>query len=63
MKHKLTEDQALRLGVPQLAGKQVDVTLRKDKDLAPSQRGKGIKMAKDVYYNGERLGGTLHLNE
>lgn len=58
-KHILTRKQAVRIGLQPFD--EVEVTLYKDEELPPSNRGKNLRMAKDVYFNGERIGGTLDL--
>ncbi len=54
---KLSKEQAWRLGVPELAGKEVSVTFHQpgEKGYAPHL----THVAKDVYYKGNRIGGTL----
>lgn len=58
-KHVMTKEQARRLGVSELADKEVDVVLyqpnEKPDDLA------NHRMAKEVYLNGKYLGGCLNL--
>ena len=57
--HVLTKEQAYRLGVPQLAGKTVQVELY-EAEIPGVENG---TMAKDVYYKNERLGGILSLKD
>lgn len=57
--HVLTEDQAYRLGVPELAGKIVQVELY-EAEIPGVENG---TMAKDVYYKKERIGGILSLKD
>ena len=57
--HVMTKEQARRMNTPELAGKIVEVVLyetnEKPADLA------NRRMAKDVFFNGERIGGLLDL--
>jgi len=59
--HVLTQDQARRLNVPELAGKTVQVTLKTDTEKHPDDVN--VPIAKDVFYKEERIGGVLSLDE
>lgn len=58
--HILTKEQAVRIGLEHLTGKMVQVELYRPGDGAYLP---GKDIAKDVYYKGERIAGTLDLKE
>ena len=57
--HVMTKEQARRMGTPELAGKTVSVVLYKTTEKPADLANR--RMAKDVYFNGERIGGLLDL--
>jgi len=57
----LTEKQAERLGVPHLAWKLVD-TIMYEHDEKPEEL-EDDRMVKDIFYEGELIGGILDLWE
>jgi hypothetical protein len=62
-KHKLTQAQAKRLNRTDLAGKTVEVTLYQQSEMHKKSVSAGVIMAKDVWYQGKRIGGTLQLDK
>lgn len=61
IKHILTKEQARRLAAPHLDGKEVDVTLKPENEKHPLD--KNVRVAKDIYLDGVRIGGNLSLDE
>lgn len=61
MKHTLTKTQAHKLRLK--PGTVVDVELHNSNAITKNLRHENIKVASDVYHNGERIGGTINLND
>lgn len=61
IKHVLTENQAYRLGIPSLVGSEVQVILY-EKHEKPTELA-NVPIARDVFYNGRRIGGNFCLDE